>query len=153
MRHHFRFAGSAGSEIHQRNIIVGICMSRTYERGGILYSLMEIFETFGDFRADADQFLDSRAVGKGIFDMLQDDSFTGGYNHFDVGSVATVDNILFCQQVSGGDNGCSQLVKGDGAVPELVTAFQNQHHHVTATDAQALEVRGGHVRIALHVGK
>ena len=85
--------------------------------------------------------------------MLQDNSFAGGYDHFNIGSVATIDNILFGQQVSGGNDGCSQFVESDGAVPELITAFQDQHHHVATTDTQTLEVRSSHVRITFHFGK
>ena len=29
-------------------------------------------------------------------------------------------------------------MKSDGAIPELITAFQNQHHHVATADTQAL---------------
>ena len=45
------------------------------------------------------------------------------------------------------------LCKSYGAVPEFKAAFQYQHYHVTMADAEALEIRGGHVRITFHVGK
>ena len=128
-------------------------MSRADERGSIIDSLMEIFESFRNFRTYTDQLFHARTLGKSIFDVLQYDSFAGSHNHFDVGSVAAIDDIFLCQQVSGGDHRCSQLMQGDGAVPELIAALQNQHHHVSATDAEALEVRGRHVRIAFHVGE
>jgi len=37
--------------------------------------------------------------------------------------------------------------------PDKPAAFQYQHYHVTMADAEALEIRGGHVRITFHVGK
>ena len=153
MCHHLRFAGSAGSKIHQRDVVVSVRMAWTYKWSGIFDALMEIFETFRYFRSDTDQLFYSGTLGESIFDMLQDDSFTGSYDHFDIGSVAAIDNIFFGQQVGGRNDGCSQFVKGDGAIPELITAFQNQHHHVPTTDTQTLEVRSGHICVTLHFGK
>ena len=85
--------------------------------------------------------------------MLQDDSFAGSYDHLDVSSVATVDDIFFSQQMSGRNDGCSQFVKGDRAIPELVAAFQDQHNHVATADAQTLEIGSRHVCVTFHVGK
>ena len=107
MCHHLRFAGSAGSKIHQRDVVVSVRMARTYKRSSIFDTLMEIFEAFRDFRTDTDQLFNRGTFGKSLFDMLQDDSFAGSYDHFDVGSIAAIDNILLGQQVSSRNDSCS----------------------------------------------
>jgi hypothetical protein len=44
-------------------------------------------------------------------------------------------------------------VQCNDAEPELVATLQDEHHHVAVANAQALEIAGRHVGIALHVGK
>ena len=128
-------------------------MAGPYKRGGALNPCVEVFESFRNLGTDADQLFYGRALGQGVLDMLQDDSFAGSYDHLDVSSVATVDDIFFSQQMSGRNDGCSQFVKGDCAIPELVAAFQDQHNHVATADAQTLEIGSRHVCVTFHVGK
>lgn len=84
---------------------------------------MEIFETFGNLRTDADQLLHSGTVGHSLLDMLENHSFAGSHNHLDISGVATVDYIFLCQQVSGGNDGRSQFMKCDNAIPEFIATF------------------------------
>ena len=54
--------------------------------------------------------------------------------------------------MSGGNHHRTQLVQSDNGIPELITTFQYQHHHITATDTQTLEIRRRHIGIFLQVG-
>ena len=40
-----------------------------------------------------------------------------------ISGVATVDYIFLCQQVSGGNDGRSQFMKCDNAIPEFIATF------------------------------
>ena len=114
---------------------------------------MEVFKSLGYFGAYAHQALYAGRLGHGGGDVVGDDRLAGTYYHLDVGSVATVHDIFLCQQVGGGDNDGAQLVQGHDAEPEFIAAFQNEHHHVAVSDAEALEIAGRHVGVTLHVGK
>ena len=85
--------------------------------------------------------------------MLRDNRFAGTNNHFDIRGIAAIYNIFFGQQVSGRNNDSTEFMQSYNAEPEFKTTFQYQHYHVTMTDAEALEIRSCHVRIAFHVGK
>src|SRR3712207_1600957 len=121
--HHLRFARCSRSEIHKRYIIVRIHVCGAYERSGVAHSLMEVFESLCFIGTYAEQMLYARTLGHGILNVLQNDLFAGGYNHFDIGGVASVYNVFFSQQMSGGNHRRSQFMKGDDAEPEFVTAF------------------------------
>jgi hypothetical protein len=41
----------------------------------------------------------------------------------------------------------------DDREPELITAFEYQHHHIAMSDPQGLEIRSRLVRIPFQVGK
>ena len=85
--------------------------------------------------------------------MAEHDFVTTGHDGLDVGGIATVDDILFGQQVRGGDTHGTQLVESDNREPELKAAFEYEHHHVAVADAQRLEIGGSLVALAFDVGK
>ena len=120
---------------------------------GGLDALVEVFVAFGHLGAYADQTLHAGRLRHGGGDVVGNDQFARADNHLDVCGVATVDDVLLRQQVGGGDDDGAQLVEGHDAEPELVAALQDEHHHVAAADAEALEVAGRHVGIALHVAE
>ena len=55
-------------------------MAGPYKRGGTLNPCVEVFESFRNLGTDADQLFYGRALGQGVLDMLQDDSFAGSYD-------------------------------------------------------------------------
>ena len=150
---HFRFAGSAAGEIHQRDVVVLVGVFRLCERSGIGYAFMKVLKSFGYFRTYADQFLYTRRTWHGSGDVVGNDTFTCTDNHFDVCGIATIYNILLSKQVCGGNNNRAQFVQCDDAEPEFITAFENQHYHITMSNAEALEIGGCHICITFHVGK
>ena len=151
--HHLGFARGAAGEVHQRDVVVGVGVFGLDEGCGGLDALVEVFVAFGHLGTYADQTLHAGRLRHGGGDVVGDDRFARADNHLDVCSVATVDDIFLREQVGGGDDDGAQLVEGHDAEPELVAALQDEHHHVAAADAEALEVAGRHVGIALHVAE
>lgn len=153
MGYHLRLSGGSAGEVHQGDVVVGVRVLRLYKRSGGFDTFVEVLESFRHFGTYTDEMLHRRRIGHGGGDMVGNDRFAGADYHFDVGGIATVNDVLLRQQVRGGDNYGTELVQRNNAVPELETALQYQHHHVAMTDAEALEIRGGHVGIAFHVGE
>ena len=151
--HHLGLARGAAGEVHQRDVVVGIGVFGLDEGGGVFEALVEVLVAFGHLGAYADQGLHAGRLGHGGGDVVGDDRLAGADYHLDVCGLAAVDDVLLRQQVGGGDDRRAQLVEGDDAEPEFVAAFQDEHHHVPAADAEALEVGGGAVGLALHVGE
>lgn len=151
--HHLGFARGTAGEVHQRDVVVGVDVFGANKGCGCFDALVEVFVAFGHFGTYADQALHARRLRHGGGDVVGDDRFACADNHFDVGSVAAVDDVFLRQQMGGGDDNGSQLMQGHNAEPEFVTAFQDEHHHVAVADAKALEVAGRLVGVALHVGE
>ena len=139
MGDHFRFAGGAGREIHQHDVIIRIGLLRTYERSSAIHTFVEIQESFRAFRSDADYMFEARAFRHGIGDVFQYHFFSGSHYHLDGSGFAAVDDVLFREQVSGRDGYSPDFVQGYDREPEFVAAFQYQHDLVSAAYAQALE--------------
>ena len=79
--------------------------------------------------------------------------FAYGDNHLYIGGVAAVYDVFFGEQVGGRYAHGAYLVQGDDGEPEFIAAFEYEHHHVAALDAQRLEKRGRLVALSLDVGK
>ena len=140
MSHHLRFTCCSTSEVHQHDIIVGIRMCRLHKRSCMGNTFLEVLESLRHTRTDADYMLQSRTPRLRFDDMIGYDLFTRTNNHFDIGCITTIDDVLLSQQMSRRNSYCTQLVQSDDAEPKLDTAFQNKHHHIALTDTQALEI-------------
>ena len=53
----------------------------------------------------------------------------------------------------GGNHHGTEFMKGNDREPELITAFKDKHHLITAPDTERLEIRCRLVAVLLHVGK
>ena len=153
MGHHFRLPGSAGGEIHQHDVIVGVHFRRTGERCGILYPLVEIEEAIRTFGPYADKCLEARAFRCGIQYVFQYHIFPRSHYHLDGCGPASVDYVLFRQEMCRGDGHGPYLVQGNDRKPEFIAALEHEHYHVSLAYSQALEPGCRHVSVSFQVAE
>ena len=151
--YHFGVTGCARGEIEQRGVVVGVGQGGTLEGGGGFDAGMEIEPAFGYGGTYRHAVLQRGGVGDRAVDVPDDGCCAYGDNHLYVGRVAAVDDVFLGEQVGGGYAHGSDFVQCDNREPELIAAFEYEHHHVAAFDAERQEKRGGLVAFALDVGK
>ena len=116
-------------------------------------SFLEILESFRHTRADAYHMLQSRTSRHGFDNMISNHILSCTNNHLDIGSIATVNDILLGQQVSSRNSHRSQFMQSDDTEPELNTTFQYEHDHIAMADTQTLEIRSRSIGFFLQFGK
>ena len=140
VRHHFRFAGSSRSKVHQRDILIRIYLFRTDKRSGLLYAFAKILEPLRNARTGAHHLLHGGRFGQRIFNVLQNNFLACRNNHLNACRIATVYNVFLCQQMCSGNSHSPQLMQSNNGIPKLIPAFQDQHHHISFSYPQALEI-------------
>ena len=153
MRYHLRLTGSTTGEIHQHDIVIGIRLYRLYKRGSISDTFLKILKAFRHTRANAYHMLQGRTTWKCFNDMIGYHILTGTNNHLDIGSIATIDDVLLSQQVSSWNHHRTKLMQSNNTKPEFDTTLQNKHHHISLTDTQTLEIRCCSIGLFFQFGK
>ncbi len=85
--------------------------------------------------------------------MVGDDLLSGRDDGLDRRGIAAVDDILLGKQVGGGDHHGSEFVEREHREPEFIASLEDQHHGVALSDAEASEIGGRAVALALQVGE
>ena len=153
MHHHLRLVRGAGGEVHKHGILALVLpvASLPGRRGG--HSGLEILEAVRHQGTDAYEFLEIRAFGLRLGDLLQDIGVAAADDGLDLGGFATVDYIVGCQQEGGGDGDGTYLLEGQHGGPEGETALEDEHHEVAAADSQRGQIPCNLVGFALEIGE
>ena len=92
-------------------------------------------EAFSNYRPHADEYINSGTVGHGGLYLTDDILLAHADNGFHRRAVVAVDDVFFGQHVGGGDGHGTYLAEGKHGDPPLQAALQDEHHHVTMSDA------------------
>ena len=139
VNHHFRFSARAAGEVHEHVVVHASVGVAVHKRCGFPHAVIEIQPTLAHFGTDADPMLHGRTVGQRLVYMIHDIFIAAADDSFDSGLLASVNDVLGGEQEGGGNGDGSDFVQGEHRCPELMTALEDEHHHVAFSDAEALK--------------
>ncbi len=151
--HHLRLAGGAGSEVEQRDVAVAVHREFGFEFRCFGYSFVEIVPSFGNYRSGGYEGLYGGTFRHGLLHMGYYGLFAGTHYGFDSGARAAVYYVVGSEQVCSRDGYCSEFMESYHGKPELIAAFEDEHHHVAFAYAEAFEEGRGAVALTLDVGE
>ena len=157
--YHFRFAGSAGGEVYQHQVMcLGACFA-----GGTCKFCGELFHFLVEVppalvrAAHYDLVLNAGHRGLSLVHLLQYILVVQTYHGVDLCTVSAVDQVFLCQLQRTRDQNGTDLVQSHCTNPVLPAAAENQHDNSSLFDAKALEIVGclvgqaGNVRECEHL--
>ena len=147
MRRYFRIARRARREIHQHEVVVGdvLVAARTLEHVAVFFhfgvKVVPAVAVFAHHHFD----LQRRAGFLRHVHLVRHVVFAGGDNGFHARRLEAVLEVVFDEQVRGGDDDCAQFMQSEYGNPELIVSLQHQHDPVALFDALCLEIVGGFI--------